>query len=70
MPGFNGTGPRGMGPITGRGMGYCVVPLTTQQDELDYLKKQAQVIRGELQHIEVMIGTFEKAESIHARSKP
>lgn len=23
MPGFNGTGPQGMGPMTGRGMGLC-----------------------------------------------
>jgi hypothetical protein len=23
MPGFDGTGPRGMGPMSGRGMGYC-----------------------------------------------
>lgn len=23
MPGFDRTGPRGMGPMTGRGMGYC-----------------------------------------------
>jgi hypothetical protein len=23
MPGRNGTGPLGMGPMTGRGMGYC-----------------------------------------------
>ena len=23
MPGFDGTGPRGMGPMTGRGMGPC-----------------------------------------------
>lgn len=23
MPGGNGTGPMGMGPMTGRGMGYC-----------------------------------------------
>jgi len=23
MPGFDGTGPRGMGPMTGRGEGYC-----------------------------------------------
>ena len=28
MPGFNGTGPLGMGPMTGRGMGYCIMPLT------------------------------------------
>lgn len=25
MPGFDGTGPLGMGPMTGRGMGYCAV---------------------------------------------
>lgn len=28
MPGFDGTGPRGQGPITGRGMGYCAVPVS------------------------------------------
>jgi hypothetical protein len=27
MPGFDGTGPLGLGPMTGRGMGYCVMPL-------------------------------------------
>ena len=27
MPGFDGTGPGGRGPMTGRGMGYCVVPV-------------------------------------------
>ncbi len=26
MPGFDGTGPKGTGPMTGRGLGYCVVP--------------------------------------------
>ena len=26
MPGFNGTGPRGMGAMTGGGGGFCVVP--------------------------------------------
>lgn len=25
MPGFDGTGPRGRGPMTGRGMGFCVL---------------------------------------------
>ena len=28
MPGFDGTGPRGQGPFTGRAMGYCAVPLS------------------------------------------
>jgi hypothetical protein len=27
MPGFDGTGPRGQGAMTGRGRGYCVVAL-------------------------------------------
>lgn len=27
MPGFDGTGPRGEGPLTGRGEGYCAVQL-------------------------------------------
>ena len=25
MPGFDGTGPQGQGPMTGRGEGYCAV---------------------------------------------
>jgi len=27
MPGFDGTGPRGMGPMTGGGRGLCAMPL-------------------------------------------
>jgi hypothetical protein len=27
MPGFDGTGPMGQGSMTGRGMGYCAVPV-------------------------------------------
>lgn len=27
MPQFDGTGPRGTGPMTGRGLGNCVVPI-------------------------------------------
>ena len=46
MPGFNGTGPRGIGPMTGRGMGYCVIPLSTQDQELDFLKKRDTSLEG------------------------
>lgn len=28
MPGFDGTGPMGMGPMTGGGMGYCAMPVS------------------------------------------
>jgi hypothetical protein len=27
MPGFDGTGPMGLGPMTGGGRGFCAVPL-------------------------------------------
>lgn len=27
MPGFDGTGPRAMGPMTGGGRGFCATPL-------------------------------------------
>jgi len=27
MPGFDGTGPAGMGPMSGRRRGFCIVPL-------------------------------------------
>ncbi|MFA5115384.1 MAG: DUF5320 domain-containing protein [Candidatus Omnitrophota bacterium] len=27
MPGFNGTGPRGQGPMTGGARGYCAMPV-------------------------------------------
>jgi len=30
MPGFDGTGQRGEGPMTGRGMGYCAQPLSSR----------------------------------------
>jgi hypothetical protein len=31
MPGFDGTGPAGRGPMTGGGRGYCSIPLTGQR---------------------------------------
>ena len=36
MPGLNGTGPRGQGPFTGRGRGYCIepVPFTPKQPQI------------------------------------
>jgi len=29
MPGFDGTGPMGMGPMTGGGRGFCAIPLSS-----------------------------------------
>jgi len=33
MPGFDGTGPRGLGPLTGGGRGFCAVPLPPQSEQ-------------------------------------
>jgi len=33
MPGYDGTGPRGRGPMTGRGRGYCLLKLSGGPDE-------------------------------------
>jgi hypothetical protein len=32
MPGFDGTGPRGQGPMTGRGEGYCALVLPLPEE--------------------------------------
>ena len=32
MPGFDGTGPRGEGPLTGRGEGYCTLAFPESGD--------------------------------------
>jgi hypothetical protein len=32
MPGFDGTGPRGEGPMTGRGEGYCALVLPSTDE--------------------------------------
>ena len=95
MPGFDGTGPRGLGPMTGGGRGFCAIPLSgswptylgrgayppygvprgmpyygawsttpsavppapqmTREEELDFLKNQAQAMRGQLEQMEARI---------------
>jgi len=34
MPGFDGTGPRGEGPMTGRGEGHCAIRLPSGGTEV------------------------------------
>jgi len=91
MPGFNGTGPLGMGPMTGGGRGFCAVPVPVNwstyrgratypsygvpcgmpyyrtrysnpnttpfvsqiphEQELDFLRNQAQAMREQLKQI-------------------
>lgn len=33
MPGYDGKGPRGQGPMTGGGKGYCIVKIPRTPDE-------------------------------------
>jgi len=59
MPGFDGTGPRGRGPMTGGARGFCAVPLSAPQQELDFLKNQSQALREQLEQIETRIRDME-----------
>jgi hypothetical protein len=86
MPGFDGTGPNGMGPMTGGGRGFCspwgvgrqayafprgasyplprygaygpwpYTPGMTREQELEFLKGQAQALKDELKELESEIG--------------
>ena len=59
MPGFDGTGPRGRGAMTGGGRGFCAVPLSAPLQELDFLKNQSQALREQLEQIETRIKDME-----------
>jgi Family of unknown function (DUF5320) len=55
MPRFNGVGPEGKGPMTGKGEGSCVIPLNTSEEELNYLKNREEALKRELNKIETRI---------------
>jgi hypothetical protein len=82
MPGFDGTGPNGMGPMTGGGRGFCspwgvgmrnyafprwapytypdygiygfrpFAPRISREQQLEFLKGQADALRNELEDLE------------------
>jgi len=88
MPGCDGTGPKGMGPMTGGGRGFCssfgtsaawqpyeirrrvpylyprygaygfrpFAPRITREQELEFLKGEAEALRDELKELEKEIG--------------
>ena len=98
MPGFDGTGPRGMGPMTGGGRGYCNpagyrprrgfaqgfrafgrpwgagyaspgyyqgAPYgagMTREQEVDFLRDQANLLKNQLQEIESRVAQLGKSE--------
>jgi len=102
MPGFDGTGPRGMGSMTGGGRGYCVTgaggstlrrdvipPYTyprrrcwggmpyrwikpwatpyeqtmTREQEINFIKREAEAVKGKLEQLETRIIEIEAEES-------
>jgi len=48
MPGYDGTGPKGEGPFTGRGEGYCAVKLPDEPGEpaVGYAGRQGRPVVG------------------------
>ena len=63
MPKFNGLGPNGKGAMTGRGSGYCVIPLNTTEQEIGFLKNQEQALKKQLKHVETRIRRIENSTS-------
>jgi hypothetical protein len=51
MPERDGTGPKGKGPMTGRGSGQCVIPLNTAEEEFEFLQNQERALRKQLRHV-------------------
>ena len=73
MPGFDGTGPRGMGPMTGRGLGPCGCGRgfrrgfgrgfwaePTKEQEIADLKAEKGIIEQELESIKKRLSELEK----------
>lgn len=60
MPRLDGTGPHGMGPMSGRGLGYCIIPISTHDKELEYLRNRSEAMIEELRTIEIRISELEK----------
>jgi hypothetical protein len=68
MPNYDSTGPRGKGPMTGCGRGYCVIPISSSEQELDFLTNQAQALQAQLKQIRARIrGVKTRKEVRHAR---
>jgi len=63
MPGFNGTGPRGAGPMTGGARGYCAVPLRIPKTESDSLENQLHALKAQLEQIETRIEHLRSTEN-------
>ncbi len=70
MPRFNGRGPLGFGPMTGRGMGPCAYGMGygrgygrnfyTKSEEAEMLKEESEALKEELQAISERLAEIER----------
>ncbi len=65
MPRFDGSGPLGFGPMTGRGMGPCRCGMGygkrfySKKDEAEILKQEAEALQEELEAIKERLSELE-----------
>lgn len=62
MPRFDGTGPLGYGPATGRGLGGCRYGrrFLTRKEELEDLSEEARRLEEDLRAVKERISEIEK----------
>jgi len=65
MPNRDGTGPEGKGPMTGLCRGYCVIPISSSEQELKFLKNQAHVLQAQLRQIRNRIKGVKTKKEVH-----
>jgi len=65
MPNYDGTGPDGKGPMTGFGRGYCVIPISSSEQELNLLRNQTHVLREQLKQIRTRINGVKTKKEVH-----
>jgi len=65
MPNYDGAGPDGKGPMTGFGRGYCVIPISSSEQELNLLRNQTHVLREQLKQIRTRINGVKTKKEVH-----
>jgi hypothetical protein len=65
MPNSAGPGPDGKGPTTGFGRGYCVMPISSSEQELKFLRNQERVLQAQLREIRNRIKRLKTKKEVH-----
>ena len=65
MPNFDGCGPQGKGPMTGCGRGYCVLPIATPEQELDFLRNRERALQAQLKQVRARINEVKTGKEVH-----